>query len=53
VLSKDWVPYIPGINVPGKYADYAKDPWKTYAEVMKKVEAGTFEFFYPAVRPKK
>jgi hypothetical protein len=53
VLGKDWVPYIPGINVPGKYADYAKDPWKTYAEVMKKVEAGTFEFFYPAVRPKK
>jgi hypothetical protein len=47
VLGEDWVPYIPGINAPGKYEDYAKDPWKTYAEIMKKVEAGTFEYFYP------
>jgi hypothetical protein len=53
VLSDDWSPYIPGINAPGRFQDYAKDPWKTFAEVMKKIEAGTFEYFYPATKPKK
>ena len=48
VLSDDWAPYIPGINAPGKFQDYAKDPWKTFAAVMKKIDAGTFEYFYPA-----
>jgi hypothetical protein len=53
VLSDDWSPYIPGINAPGRFQDYAKDPWKTLTEVMKKIEAGTFEYFYPATKPKK
>ena len=53
VLGEDWVPYIPGINVPGKYEEYAKNPWKTFAEVMKKIESGTFEYFYPATKAKK
>ncbi len=48
VLSDDWAPYIPGVNAPGKFQDYAKDPWKTFAAVMKKIDAGTFEYFYPA-----
>ena len=48
VLSEDWVPHIPGITAPGRYEDYARDPWKTFTEVMKKVESGTYEFFYPA-----
>jgi hypothetical protein len=47
VLSEDWIAHVPGINAPGKYEDYAKDPWKTFSEVMKKVEAGTYEYFYP------
>jgi hypothetical protein len=47
ILNEDWVPHIPGINAPGKYEDYAKDPWKTFVEVMKKVNAGTYEYFYP------
>lgn len=53
VLAADWAPYIPGINVPGNYADYAKDPWKTFAEVMKKIDVGTYEYFYPAEKVKK
>ena len=53
VLGEDWVPHIPGINAPGKYEEYAKDPWRTFSDVMKKVEAGTYEYFYPVVRPKK
>ena len=51
VLSDDWAPYLPGINAPGRYEDYAKDPWKTVAAVMKKIEDGSYEYFYPA--PKK
>src|SRR6266568_4144643 len=31
---------------------YAKDPWKTVASVMKKIESGTYEYFYPAVKQK-
>ncbi len=53
VLSEDWVPHLPGINAPGRYEDYAKDPWKTLTEVMKKIEAGNYEYFYPAVKVKK
>jgi hypothetical protein len=47
VLSDDWAPYLPGINAPGRYEDYAKDPWKTVSTVMKKIEDGSYEYFYP------
>jgi len=52
VLSDDWAPHLPGINAPGSYAEYAKDPWKTLTMVMKKIDAGTYEYFYPAVKKK-
>jgi hypothetical protein len=47
VLSDDWAPYLPGINAPGRYEDYAKDPWKTVTMVIKKIEDGSYEYFYP------
>ncbi len=50
VLSDDWSPHLPGINAPGRYEDYAKDPWKTITEVMKKIENGSYEYFYPPVK---
>lgn len=50
LLTDDWVPHLPGINAPGRYEDYAKDPWKTQSMVMKKIEAGTYEYFYPPVK---
>ncbi len=50
VLSDDWSPYLPGINAPGRYDDYAKDPWKTVSTVIRKIEDGSFEYFYPATR---
>ena len=53
LLAEDWVAHLPGINAPGRYEDYAKDPWKTLTMVMKKIEAGTYEYFYPAVKRKK
>lgn len=51
VLRQDWIPHLPGINAPGRYEDYAKDPWKTITQVMKKVEAGKYEYFNPKVKP--
>jgi hypothetical protein len=53
VLSDDWSPYLPGINAPGRYQDYAKDPWQTIMTVMKKIETGTYEYFYPVPKTKK
>jgi hypothetical protein len=53
VLSDDWSPYIPGINAPGRFQDYANDPWRTFREVMRKIDAGTFEYFYPSPKAKK
>ena len=50
VLSDDWAPYLPGINAPGKYQDYAKDPWKTVSLWMRKIEDGSFEYFYPPAK---
>ncbi|HTM07579.1 MAG TPA: hypothetical protein VL754_04235 [Verrucomicrobiae bacterium] len=47
LLSEDWVPHIPGVSAPGRYEDFAKDPWKTVSTVFKKVEEGTYEYFYP------
>jgi len=50
VLRDDWVPHIPGINAPGRYEDFAKDPWKTHLMVMKKIENQTYEYFYPRLK---
>jgi hypothetical protein len=47
LLAEDWIPEIPGINAPGRYEDYAADPWKHTKAVMDKVKAGTYEHFYP------
>ena len=52
MLSDDWAPHLPGINAPGKYEDYAKDPWKTISGVIKRIQGGTYEGFYPPVNKK-
>ena len=50
LLAEDWIPHIPGVNAPGRYEDHAKDPWKTVSMVIKKIESGTYEYFYPAAK---
>jgi hypothetical protein len=47
LLAEEWVPEIPGINAPGKYEDYAKDPYAYAKSVIDKVRAGTYEHFFP------
>jgi hypothetical protein len=52
LLAEDWVPQIPGINAPGRYADYARDSWTTVSTIFNKVEDGSYEYFYPPTRGK-
>ena len=52
VLSDDWAPHLPGINAPGKYEDYAKDPWKTISGVINRIQSGSYEGFYPPIKAK-
>ncbi len=49
ILADAWVPEVPGINVPGSYEEYAKDPFGYANSVMDKVKAGTYQFFFPPV----
>lgn len=47
ILRKDFVHPLPGINAPGKYDDYARDPgayWKRWA---KDIEAGKSPYLKP------
>ena len=51
ILSEDWIPEVPGINAPGRYEDYAQDPWKYANAQMEKILNGSYEHFYqPAAR---
>lgn len=47
ILDDDWIIDMPGINAPGSYEQYAKDPWKHEKAVVDKALAGTYEYFYP------
>ncbi|HTI85363.1 MAG TPA: hypothetical protein VL966_02050 [Alphaproteobacteria bacterium] len=49
ILAEEWVPEMPGVNVPGDYKkDYAPNPWPTVERVLyKEVPAGTYRYAYP------
>jgi hypothetical protein len=53
ILAEDWVAEVPGINAPGNFQDYAKDPYKYHKAVNDKVVAGTYEHFYPPAAPRR
>jgi hypothetical protein len=50
ILTEDWIPWIPGINGPGTYADFAREPWRFTRAQMEKIKAGTYEYFYPPLQ---
>jgi hypothetical protein len=50
ILAEDWTPEIPGINAPGKYADYAANPWKVAKPVIDKAVDGSYEHYFPPVQ---
>ena len=52
VLRQDWVRHLPGINAPGNYQEYAKNPWKFQTQIIKKINDGTYEYYYPTGKAK-
>jgi hypothetical protein len=52
LLAEDWIPEIPGVSAPGRYTEYAQNPWKTVSAIFKKVQEGSYEYFYPAAKRK-
>jgi hypothetical protein len=45
ILREEWVPSIPGVNVPGDYAkDYAPDPWKWIKREGEEIEKGIYKY---------
>jgi hypothetical protein len=46
VLKQDYVPPLPGINVPGDYnKDYARDPGAYWVAWSKSIKDGTYKYF--------
>jgi hypothetical protein len=53
LLTEDWIPEVPGINVPGDYLkDYAPDPGKYSLQVLDKANKGTYEHYFPGAGAK-
>ncbi len=47
ILRRDYIPALPGINAPGSYDDYARNPGAYWARWAQSIEAGTYPFFKP------
>jgi hypothetical protein len=47
ILRRDYVTALPGINAPGSYDTYARDPGAFWAAWAQSIEAGKYEFFRP------
>jgi hypothetical protein len=44
IFSYDWIPAIPGINVPGNYQTYARDPWSWVVNEYKQIKDGSYPY---------
>lgn len=52
LLAEDWIPEIPGINVPGDYMrDYAQQSGKYSLGVLTRAGNGTYNHYFPAKPP--
>jgi hypothetical protein len=48
LLAEDWIPEVPGINVPGDYLkDYAPNPGRYSMQVMEKAQNGSYSHYFP------
>ena len=47
ILRRDYVTAMPGINMPGSYDQYARNPGAYWTKWADSVEAGTYEYFKP------
>jgi hypothetical protein len=49
LLGEDWIPHMPGVNVEGDYfKDYADNPWAHETKLIKQIDDGSYQYFYPA-----
>jgi hypothetical protein len=44
LLATNWVPEFPGINAPGKYEEYARDPWTYGKDLWERVKSGNYPY---------
>jgi hypothetical protein len=47
VLRRDYIPALPGINAPGSYDAYARNPGVYWSQWAKSIEDNTYPFFKP------
>ena len=47
LLSENWIPEVPGINAPGSYKDYSRDPWKVAKSQMEEILGGSSSYYHP------
>ena len=47
LLADDFIPDVPGVNAPGSYEEFSKNPWQHYADVFKRIDDRTYQFLYP------
>jgi hypothetical protein len=47
ILRRDYVSALPGINAPGTYDSYARNPGAYWTKWAESIEAGTYVFFRP------
>ena len=47
ILRRDYISALPGINAPGSYDEYARNPGAYWAKWAQSIEAGTYEYFKP------
>jgi len=47
ILRRDYVTAMPGINAPGSYDQYARNPGAYWTKWAESVEAGTYQYFKP------
>jgi hypothetical protein len=52
LLAEDWIPEVPGINVPGDYLkDYAQNPGEYSLKVLDSATKGTYKHYFPLKPP--
>ncbi len=47
ITRRDYVPAMPGVNAPGSYDEYARNPGAYWTKWAESIEAGKYEFFKP------
>ena len=47
ILRRDYIPTMPGINAPGSYDAYARNPGAHWVSWAKSIETGAYPYFKP------